>query len=64
MENCFFRTLQKYKKLCKYCTDKCKKNKNELAISTKIACVKRLLDNNVAYISEFFSADLLEEIRL
>ena len=43
IENRFFRILQKYKKQCKYCKgkSKCKKNRNELAISTKIACVER-----------------------
>ena len=64
IENRFFRTLQKYKKQCKYCSGKCKKNKNELAISTKIACVKRLLENNVNCISESFTPELLENTRL
>jgi len=64
MENRFFRTLQKYKKQCKYCSGKCKKNKNELAISTKIACVRRLMENNVTCISESFTAELLENTRL
>lgn len=64
MENRFFRTLQKYKKQCKYCSGKCKKNKNELAISTKIACVKRLKENNVTCISDSFTSELLENIRL
>lgn len=63
MENRFFRTLQKYKKQCKYCKGKCKKNKNELAISTKIDCVKRLAENDVTCFSESFSNDLLESIR-
>lgn len=64
MENRFFRTLQKYKKQCKYCSGKCKKNKNELAISTKIACVKRLAEENVSCISDSFSLELLENIRV
>ncbi len=64
MENRFFRTLQKYKKQCKYCSGKCKKNKNELAISTKIACIRRLLENNVTCISESFTYELLENTRL
>lgn len=42
MENRFYRTIQKYKKLCKYCTGKCKKNKNELAISTKNCLCKKI----------------------
>lgn len=64
MENRFFRTLQKYKKQCKYCNGKCKKNKNELAISTKIDCVRRLVENNVSCISESFTTELLENIKL
>lgn len=63
MENRFFRTLQKYKNQCKYCTgkSKCKKSKNELAISTKIACIRRLAEYNVSCISESFSVELLEQ---
>lgn len=64
MENRFFRTLKKYKNQCKYCTGKCRKNKNELAISTKIACVKRLAENNVSCISNAFPIELLEKTRL
>ena len=65
LENRFFRTLQKYKKQCKYCKgkSKCKKNKNELAISTKIDCVKRLIENNVPCISESFTIDQLDSIK-
>lgn len=63
MENRFFRTLQKYKYLCKYCNGKCRKNKNELAISTKIACIERLVENDVFCISSSFSKELLEETR-
>lgn len=62
MENRFFRTLQKFKKQCKYCQGKCRKNKNELAISTKIACIKRLAENHVSCISEAFPLDLLNKI--
>ena len=63
MENRFFRVLQKYKKQCKYCKGKCKKNRNELAISTKIACVRRLCEADVLCLSESFSIELLEKIR-
>lgn len=63
-ENRLFRILQKYKSQCKYCSGKCKKNKNELAISTKLSCVKRLCENEVSCISESFSLDQLEKIRL
>lgn len=64
MENRFFRTMQKYKKQCKYCKGRCKNNKNELAISTKIDCIKRLVKKEVSCISESFSIELLEDIRL
>lgn len=64
IENRFFRTLQKYKEYCKYCKGKCRKNKNELAISTKIACIKRLVEANVTCMSESFSIELLEKTRL
>ena len=65
MENRFFRVLQKYKNQCKYCKgkSKCKKNSNELAISTKIDCVKRLLENGVSCISLSFTSDQLDEIK-
>lgn len=63
MENRFFRVLHKYKKQCKYCKGKCNKNKNELAISTKINCVKRLCESNVTCISNSFTIDQLDEIR-
>ena len=64
IENRFFRVLQKYKKQCKYCQGKCKKNTNELAISTKIGCVRRLVENGVTCLSDSFSVEQLEEIRL
>ena len=62
IENRFFRVLQKYKRQCKYCNGKCNKNKNELAISTKISCVKRLWENKVPCISNSFSPEQLDEI--
>lgn len=64
-ENRFFRTLQKYKKYCKYCRRKSKcnnKEKNELALATKIKCVRRLHDNKVRCISEAFRYELYKEI--
>lgn len=63
MENRFFRTLQKYKNQCKYCTgkSKCKKSGNNLAISTKIACIQRLAEYNVSCVSESFTMELLGE---
>lgn len=66
IENRFFRLLQKYKNQCKYCKgkSKCKKNKNELAISTKILCVERLCKLKIPCFSESFTLDQLENIRL
>lgn len=64
MENRFFRVLQKFKRQCKYCRGKCKKNKNELALSTKIACVERLCKEDVECISASFSPEQLEKIKL
>ena len=64
-ENRFFRTLEKYNYLCKYCRSKSrcnKKGKNELALATKIKCVKRLHENHVSCISEVFRYDIFQEI--
>lgn len=65
MENRFFRTLQKYKKSCNYCkgNSKCKKSTNQLALSTKIACIQRLSDKSVNCISDNFSKELLVNIK-
>lgn len=64
LENRLFRVLQKFKNQCKYCKGKCKKNKNELAISTKLSCIRRLCENGVSCITNSFSLEQLEEIRL
>lgn len=64
-ENRFFRTLEKYKTFCKYCRSKSKcnnKGKNELALATKIKCVRRLHENNVTCISKVFRYELFQEI--
>lgn len=63
-ENRFFRTLEKYKKDCKYCKGKswCNNKENRLALTTKIKCVRRLHDNNVTCISEAFRYELYKEI--
>ncbi len=61
LENRFFRVLDKYKKCCKYCVKggKCRKGNNQLAISTKIACVERLAKAGVSCISESFDSELI-----
>lgn len=64
MENRFFRTLLKFRKQCKYCKGKCASNKNELAISTKNACLVHLAQADVTAIADNFSLELLENIRI
>ena len=62
-ENRYFRTVQKYRDLCKYCRSKSKcnhKNKNELALATKVKCVQRLYKNAVPCISNAFTEDLFD----
>lgn len=65
MENRFFRVLAKYKNQCIYCNgkSKCDKNTNELALKTKIACVKRLVENNVSCLSNSFTVEQLDSIK-
>ena len=63
LENRYFRTVSKYRRYCKYCRAKSKcnnKGKNELALTTKIKCVQRLYDNNVACISGAFENDIFK----
>lgn len=63
IENRFFRVLQKYKNLCKDNSKKCQSNKNEIAISTKIECVKRLCESNVQCLSKSFSTEQLQIVK-
>ena len=66
LENRYFRTMEKLKNQCKYCRSKSKcnrKKKNELALKTKINCIKRLHENNVKCISEAFRIELFEETK-
>lgn len=63
-ENRYFRTVQKYREYCKYCRSKSKCNKkqsNDLALATKIKCVKRLFDSNVSCINNAFRYELFKE---
>lgn len=63
-ENRYFRTIMKYRENCKYCRSKSKcnhKNKNELALSTKIDCVKRLFDAGVPCIAKAFSSEIFDQ---
>ncbi|HJA00482.1 MAG TPA: hypothetical protein H9801_03020 [Candidatus Collinsella stercoripullorum] len=59
LENRYYRVLGKYKKNCKYCKGKCKSNKNELALRTKIRCVQRLLDADIECVSMSFSQEMI-----
>ena len=64
LENRYFRTLQKYRDKCDYCRSKSKCNhtlKNELALVTKVKCVKRLYENNVPCIKNCFRYELFDE---
>lgn len=65
LENRFFRILDKYKRNCKYCIKggKCRKGSNQLALSTKIACVERLFNANVECISKSFDQSIFDETR-
>lgn len=61
----FFRVLDKYKRDCKYCIKggKCRKSTNQLALSTKVACVERLFKANVECVSSSFEQSIFDEIR-
>lgn len=65
LENRYFRTLKKFKKKCKYCKKggKCRSNSNQLALSTKIDCVSRLLDAGVSSISDSFDKGLIQRTK-
>ena len=65
LENRFFRVLDKYKRNCKYCIKggKCRKSTNQLALSTKVACVERLFKANVECISNSFEQSIFDETR-
>ena len=65
-ENRYFRTVQKYRAGCKYCRSKSKcnkKDKNELALLTKINCVQRLFNAGITCITEAFSSDIFEQTK-
>ena len=65
LENRYYRILLKYKRNCKYCKkgSKCRKASNQLALSTKISCVERLLQADVKCISDSFTRELLRSTR-
>lgn len=65
LENRFFRVLDKYKRDCKYCIKgrKCRKSSNQLALSTKVACVERLFKANVECISKSFEQSIFDDTR-
>lgn len=65
IENRFFRVLDKYKRKCKYCVKggKCRKGSNQLALSTKLACVERLVKVGEASVADSFNLELLADTR-
>lgn len=65
MENRFFRVLDKFKRQCEYCTktSKCRKGSNQLALSTKVACVDRLRGAGVSCIANAFDQELLKSVK-
>lgn len=63
-ENRYFRTIEKIKNQCKYSGGKCKKSSNELALRTKINCIKRLAgDDSCTCFSDNFPIRLLEDTK-
>lgn len=65
-ENRYFRTVMKYREKCKYCRSKSKcnrKNKNELALKTKISCVERLYQAGVPCVANAFAEDIFPKTR-
>ncbi len=60
-ENRYFRTVEKIKGQCKYSKGKCKKNSNDLALRTKINCIKRLANNNCACFRDSFTDELFRD---
>lgn len=63
-ENRYFRTVEKIKDQCKYSGGKCKKASNDLALRTKINCIKRLAeDSSCTCFSDNFPIQLLEDTK-
>lgn len=62
-ENRYCRVLEKLKNRCKYCRkrSKCRPGDDDLALTTKIKCVKRLHENSVNCISLSFRFELFQE---
>ena len=63
-ENRYFRTIQKYKHMCKYCRKKGRCNpgpKNDLSITTKVKCVQRLYNSGVPSIVNAFEGDIFDK---
>lgn len=59
-ENRYFSTISKFKDKCKYSRGKCKKQKNELALRTKIRCLQRLSAENCTCISNAYKNEIFE----
>lgn len=63
LENRYFRIIKKFKHLCSKCSknSKCRSNKNQLALATKIKCVQRLCLAGVPCISNSFDEELFSD---
>lgn len=63
LENRYFRTVKKLKRFCDASSksEQCKSEKNKIALSTKIHCIKRLYDNNVSCIHDTFEEKLFDD---
>ena len=61
LENRYFRAISKFKIQCKYGKNSCKKNKNELALRTKIRCIERLCNEKISCISDYFDETIFSK---
>lgn len=63
-ENRYYRIVEKVRKNCKYCRAKGKcnnKDKNTLALATKINCVKRLYNGGVSCFKQAFNCEIFQD---
>lgn len=63
LENRYFRTIAKIKEKCRHSGGKCKRANNELALCTKISCLKRLYEAGCPCILNAFDLELFDETK-
>ena len=63
LENRYFRIIAKYRKRCDFSGGKCRKGNNQLALSTKMDCVRRLVVSGVPCMAQSFSCELIDETK-